>query len=238
MRLELLSLVNRERGARRAVVLVSNLQSHEQRVVLEANVSHDDMAEQIALRLQFKKSGLIEFKGKSFFLTVMTPSPRLVMIGAVHISQALASMATLAGFDTIIVDPRAAFATVERFPGVHLMVEWPDTALAKIGLDAYTAVACLTHDAKIDDVALALALRAQCAYIGALGSSNTHTKRLERLAQTGFDKETLGQIHAPIGLDIGAASPAEIAVSVLAEIILTSRRKPLRREKFATDGKK
>jgi xanthine dehydrogenase accessory factor len=119
-------------------------------VVLEANVSHDDMAEQIALRLRLKQSGLIEFKGKSFFLTVMTPSPRLVMIGAVHISPALASMATLAGFDTIIVDPRAAFATVERFPAVRLMAEWPDTALAKIGLDAYTAVACLTHDAKID----------------------------------------------------------------------------------------
>jgi xanthine dehydrogenase accessory factor len=98
------------------------------------------------------------------------------MIGAVHISQALAGMATLAGFETMIVDPRTAFATVEGFPGVRLLAEWPDTALAKIGLDAYTAVACLTHDAKIDDVALALALRAQCAYIGALGSSNTHAR--------------------------------------------------------------
>jgi xanthine dehydrogenase accessory factor len=159
------------------------------------------------------------------------------MIGAVHISQALAGIATLAGFDTIIVDPRTAFATAERFPGIRLMAEWPDTALAKIGLDAYTAVGCLTHDAKIDDVALALALRAQCAYIGALGSSNTHTKRLERLAESGFDMETLRKIHAPIGLDIGAASPEEIAVSILAEIILTSRRKPLRSEKFAPDGK-
>jgi xanthine dehydrogenase accessory factor len=237
MRLELLSVVNRERAARRAVVLVSNLGSHEQRVVLESNISQDDMAEQIALRLQLKQSGLIEFKGNSYFLTVMMPPPRLVMIGAVHISQALAGIATLAGFDTIIVDPRTAFATAERFPGLRLMAEWPDTALAKIGLDAYTAVACLTHDAKIDDVALALALRAQCAYIGALGSSNTHTKRLERLAKSGFDMETLRKIHAPIGLDIGAASPAEIAVSILAEIILTSRRKPLRSEKFAPDGK-
>ena len=141
-------------------------------------------------------------------------------------------MATLAGFDTIIVDPRTAFATVDRFPGVRLMAEWPDTALAKIGLDAYTAVACLTQDAKIDDVALALALRAQCAYIGALGSSNTHTKRLKRLAKSGFNEEALRKIHAPIDLDIGAASPAEIAVSILAEIILTSRRKPLRRNLF------
>jgi xanthine dehydrogenase accessory factor len=237
MRLELLTLVNRERAARRAVVLVSDLQSHEQRVVLETDVSEDDMAEQIALQLRLKQSGLIEFKGKSYFLTVMMPPPRLVMIGAVHISQALAGIATLAGFDTIIVDPRTAFATAERFPGIRLMAEWPDTALAKIGLDAYTAVGCLTHDAKIDDVALALALRAQCAYIGALGSSNTHTKRLERLAESGFDMETLRKIHAPIGLDIGAASPAEIAVSILAEIILTSRRKPLRSEKFAPDGK-
>jgi xanthine dehydrogenase accessory factor len=237
MRLELLTLVNRERAARRAVVLVSDLQSHEQRVVLETDVSEDDMAEQIALQLRLKQSGLIEFKEKCYFLTVMMPPPRLVMIGAVHISQALAVIATLAGFDTIIVDPRTAFATAERFPGIRLMAEWPDTALAKIGLDAYTAVGCLTHDAKIDDVALALALRAQCAYIGALGSSNTHTKRLERLAESGFDMETLRKIHAPIGLDIGAASPAEIAVSILAEIILTSRRKPLRSEKFAPDGK-
>ncbi len=237
MRLELLSLLNRERCARRAVVLVSDLHSHEERVVLETGVLQDGMAEQIALQLRLKQSSLIEFKGKSYFLTVMTPPPRLVMIGAVHISQALAGIAALAGFDTIIIDPRAAFATVERFPGVRLMVEWPDAALAEIGLDAYTAVACLTHDAKIDDVALALALRTPCAYIGALGSSSTHRRRLERLAKSGFDTETLRKIHAPIGLDIGAASSAEIAVSILAEIILTSRRKPLRSEKFATHGK-
>jgi xanthine dehydrogenase accessory factor len=137
-------------------------------------------------------------------------------------------MARLADLDMIIVDPRTAFATVERFPDVEIIAQWPQEALPKLGLDPFTAVAVLTHNPEIDDPALAAALAASCFYVGALGSQKTHGKRLERLRARGFAEAQLKSIHAPIGLDIGAVSPAEIAVSILAEIIAAMRRKPLR----------
>jgi xanthine dehydrogenase accessory factor len=161
---------------------------------------------------------------------VQAPPPRLIAVGAVHVSQALAPMAKLAGYDVTIVDPRTAFATPERFPDVRVIAEWPDKVLPEIGLDRYTAIALLTHDPKIDDPALNLALKAECFYIGALGSKKTHAKRLERLAAVGLSPPA-SRIHAPIGLDIGAVSPAEIAVSILGEIVLSLRKKPLRSEK-------
>ncbi len=153
------------------------------------------------------------------------------MIGAVHVSQALAPMAKLAGLDVTIVDPRTAFATAERFPDVTLLAEWPDLAIDRFGLDRFTAVAALTHDPKIDDPALDAALRAECFYIGALGSRKTHAARVARLGQAGFDEAAIGRIQAPIGLDIGAVSPAEIAVSILGQVIGALRKKPTRSEK-------
>jgi xanthine dehydrogenase accessory factor len=230
MRLDLLAALNAERKARRAAVLVTDLADASQRLVRAAEVERDPLADALAERLRMGKSGTIESGGKRYFLTVQAPPARLIVIGAVHVSQALAPMAKLAGFDVTIVDPRTAFATPERFPDVRLIAEWPDKVLPELGLDRYTAMALLTHDPKIDDPALNLALKAECFYVGALGSKKTHAKRLERLAAAGLSAQA-SRIHAPIGLDIGAVSPAEIAVSILGEIVLSLRKKPLRSEK-------
>ena len=179
------------------------------------------------------KSGVVTVAGDDYFLTVQAPSPRLTVIGAVHISQALAPMARIAGLDVAIIDPRTAFATPERFPETPVFAQWPDEALADAPLDRFTAVCLLTHDPKIDDPALKIALEADCFYIGALGSRKTHARRLERMRAAGFDDTALARIHAPIGLDIGAVSPAEIAVSIIGEIVASLRKKPLRSESAA-----
>jgi xanthine dehydrogenase accessory factor len=230
MRLDLLAALNAERKARRAAILVTDLGDGTQRLVRAADIERDPLAEALDERLRMGKSGTIEADGRRYFLTMQVPPARLVAVGAVHISQALAPMAQLAGFDVTIVDPRTAFATAERFPDVRVVAEWPDRVLPELGLDRYTAIALLTHDPKIDDPALMLALKAECFYIGALGSRKTHAKRLERLAAAGLAAQG-ARIHAPIGLDIGAVSPAEIAVSILGEIVLSLRKKPLRGEK-------
>ncbi|GJD99573.1 XdhC family protein [Methylobacterium isbiliense] len=223
MRLDLLQALNAERAARRAAILVTALDGSAQRLVREAGIGADPLAGELAARLRAGKSGLAE--GGNVFLTVHVPPPRLVVIGAVHISQALAPMAALTDLDVTIIDPRTAFATPERFPDVPLLAQWPEEALAALPpLDRYTAVAALTHDPKIDDPALVAALRAECFYVGALGSRKTHAKRVERLAQAGLDEAAIGRLRAPIGLDIGAVSPTEIAVSVLAEIIAALRK--------------
>jgi xanthine dehydrogenase accessory factor len=151
-------------------------------------------------------------------LTVHVPPPRLVITGAVHISQALAPMAKLAGYDVTIVDPRTAFASSERFPEVKVIADWPDAALPPLAIDHYTAFVALTHDPKIDDPALTHALARDCFYIGALGSKKTHARRIERLKGQGITDEKLARIHSPIGLAIGAVSPAEIAVAIIGEI--------------------
>ncbi len=151
------------------------------------------------------------------------PPPRLVVTGAVHISQALAPVARLIGYDVTVVDPRTAFASPERFPDVKLIPQWPDEALPPLGVDRYTAFAALTHDPKIDDPALLHALSRDCFYIGALGSKKTHARRLERLKAQGVTEAALSRIHAPIGLAIGAVSPPEIAVAIMAEITASLR---------------
>jgi xanthine dehydrogenase accessory factor len=161
--------------------------------------------------------------GANYFLTVQLPPPRLVVIGAVHISQALAPMARIAGFDLTIIDPRTAFASPERFPNVPLLAEWPDEALKQVTLDPFTGLVALTHDPKFDDQPIMAALQAGCFYIGALGSRKTHGRRLERLRGEGIDEAALSRIHAPIGLSIGARSPAEIAIAILAQVIETLR---------------
>ena len=228
MKLELLKALNEERRARRAAILVTQMDGGEQRLVKGDALGADPLADVLEPAFRSGKSGMVEHGGQRYFLTVQVPPVRLVMIGAVHISQALAPIARLAGLDVAIVDPRTAFATPERFPETNVIAQWPDEALAKTPLDRYTAIALVTHDPKIDDPALTLALRADIETLGALGSKKTHAKRLERMRAAGFDEAALARIHAPIGLDIGAVSPAEIAVSVMGEIIAALRKKPLR----------
>ncbi|TAJ31375.1 XdhC family protein [Bosea sp. (in: a-proteobacteria)] len=229
MDLSLLAALNAERQARRATILVTEMASGAQRLVRQSEIDADPLAAQLDKQLRMGKSGMVEAEGTSFFLTVQAPHPRIVVTGAVHISQAMAPMAKALDLDLVIIDPRSAFATPERFPGVTLLPEWPDEAISRIGLDGYTAFVALTHDPKIDDPGLVSALRSNCFYVGALGSRKTHGKRLERLVAAGFDEAATARIHAPIGLDIGAVSPAEIALAILAEIVSAlrgPRRKP------------
>ncbi|MDJ1158389.1 XdhC family protein [Chelatococcus sp. SYSU_G07232] len=226
MKLDLLSTLNAERAARRAAVLVTDVEGGGQRLVREAEIAGDPMADVLRERLRLGRSGMVEADGRRLFLTVQVPPVRLVVVGAVHVSQAMIPMARALDLDVTIVDPRTAFATPERFPGVPLFAEWPDEVLPRLGLDRYTAFAALTHDPKIDDPALAAALRSECFYVGALGSRKTHAKRVARLAAAGFDEGAIARIRAPIGLSIGAVSPAEIALSILGEIVAALRLGP------------
>jgi len=207
-------------------VLVTVVATGAQRLVREADVAADPLADLVRERLRAGKSAMVETPDGQVFLTVQVPPVRIVVTGAVHISQALAPMAKLLGHDVVIVDPRTAFATPERFPGVAVHAEWPDEALPRLGVDRYTAVVALTHDPKIDDPALRHALASSCFYIGALGSRKTHGKRVERLTEAGFTAEQIGRIKAPVGLNIGAISPAEIALSILGEITAALRLDP------------
>jgi xanthine dehydrogenase accessory factor len=211
--------INQARRERRAVILITDLADAKSRVIEEGEAVGGALGEAVAKAFRSGASASFEAEGRSLFLNVHVPHPRLVAIGAVHISQALAPMAKVAGFDMEIIDPRTAFATPERFPDVPLHAEWPEDVLKSRPLDGYTALAALTHDPKIDDFALKAALDANCFYVGALGSRKTHAKRVERLLATGTTAEQIERIHAPIGLDIGASSPAEIAVAVLAQVI-------------------
>lgn len=224
MNLDVLHALNTERTARRATVLVTDVASGAQRLVKGADVAKDSLKDALAKRLRMAKSGMEETPQGRFFLTVYVPSPRLVITGAVHISQTLAPIGQLLGYDVIIVDPRTAFASIERFPDVKVIAEWPDVALPPLGIDHYTAFVALTHDPKIDDPALKHALARDCFYIGALGSKKTHAKRVERLKQAGVSDSDIARIHAPIGLDISAVSPAEIAVAIMGEITARLRQ--------------
>lgn len=218
-----LNTLNAERRARRAAILVTDLGDGSSRVVRESDTVTGGLGEATRQAFRTGRSQAIEVDGRTLFLNAHLPPPRIVVVGAVHISQALAPMAKIAGFDLTIIDPRTAFATPERFPGVALHAEWPDEALARQPLDAYTALAALTHDPKIDDPALRAAFEAECFYIGALGSRKTHAKRIGRLTGAGVSPAALERIDAPIGLDIGAATPAEIAVAVLGAVIAALR---------------
>jgi len=225
MKLDILHALNEERAARRAVVVVTHVDSGAQRLVRAADIAKDPLRDTIEKRVRMAKSGMEETAEGRVFLTVHVPSPRLVITGAVHISQALAPIASMLGYDVTIVDPRTAFASVERFPDVKVIAEWPDVALPPLNVDRYTAFVALTHDPKIDDPALLHALKRDCFYIGALGSRKTHAKRVARLKEAGLTDLDIARIHSPIGLDIGAISPPEIAVSIMAEITLRLRVK-------------
>nr|WP_314093925.1 XdhC family protein [uncultured Shinella sp.] len=224
----LLRKLNTERAARRAVLHLTDLGDGRDRVIREGDPVAGPLGEAIAGAFRSGKSGLVEAEERQFFLNVHLPPARIVIIGAVHISQALARMAEIAGFDVTIIDPRTAFATEERFAGIHLVADWPEDVLKTRPLDAYTALVAVTHDPKIDDFPLSQALRAGCFYVGALGSRKTHAKRVERLSALGHDEADIARISAPIGLDIGAASPAEIAVAILADVVAHLRRRSLR----------
>ena len=225
MKLDVLHDLNAERAARRAAVLVTDTASGAQRLVKAAHVKNDALKYVLEKRLRMGKSGMEDTPQGRDFLTVYAPSPKLVITGAVHISQALAPIGQLLGYDVTIVDPRTAFASIERFPDVKVIAEWPDVALPPLSIDHYTAFVALTHDPKIDDPALEHALSRDCFYIGALGSRKTHAKRVERLKQAGISEADIARIHAPIGLDIEAISPAEIAVAIMGEITQVLRQK-------------
>src|SRR6202167_2667646 len=226
MQLDILTALNTERAARRAAVVVTNVESGKQRLVKAADIGKDSLRPFLAEHLRTSKSGMEDTaEGRAFF-TVYVPAPQLVITGAVHISQALAPIGKLLGYDVTIVDPRTAFATPERFPDVKVVAEWPDVARPPLNVDRYTAFVALTHDPKIDDPALAHALARDCFYIGALGSRKTHARRVERLKQQGLSEAVIARIHAPIGLDIGAVSPAEIAVAIMAQITERLREEP------------
>ncbi|MEH2509841.1 xanthine dehydrogenase accessory factor [Nitrobacteraceae bacterium AZCC 1564] len=223
MKQHTLAELNSERAARRAVIVITNVSNGDQRLVKAADIAADPLHVELDRQLRMGKSGMIEVGGEKLFLNVYAPTARLVIVGAVHISQALAPLAQSLGYDVFVVDPRTAFASPERFPDVPLFADWPDVALPPLNVDRYTAFVALTHDPKIDDPALLHALSRECFYIGALGSRKTHGKRLDRLKAQGASDEVLARIHAPIGLAIGAVSPSEIAVSIMAEITAVLR---------------
>jgi len=226
VKLDLLASLNAERAARRAAIVVTNVASGRQRLVKAADIAKDPLKAVLSEHLRSGRSGMEAAADERVFLTVYVPAPQLVITGAVHISQVLAPIAKLLGYDVTIVDPRTAFASVERFPDVRVIAEWPDQALPPLGIDRYTAFVALTHDPKIDDPALIHALSRDCFYIGALGSRKTHARRVDRLKQQGLIEADISRIHAPIGLDIGAVSPAEIAVAIMAQITERLREEP------------
>jgi len=230
MKAETLTALQDARTKRRAVTLATRLSD-----AAEALVYRDDAKGELAVdaaivaaaqrAMDIGKSETVDIGGAKIFLNVYVPPPRLVIVGAVHIAQSLAPMAAMLEFDVTVVDPRGAWATTQRFPGVKVIQDWADEAFQAMGLDVSTAVVTLTHDPKLDDPALEAALKSDVFYIGALGSRRTHAKRKERLAEVGITEEMFTRVHGPVGLNIGAKSPAEIAVSILGQIIEVRARR-------------
>ena len=229
MRRALLDRLLAERAAKHPVALVTEIPGGGQALVTENGVEGELALDGAALNeirpmMSRDKSGMVEVEGRTLFVQCHTPPPRLMIVGAVHIAQALAPMASLAGYGVTVIDPRRAFATDSRFPGIDMRGEWPDEAMTALEPDRRTAVVTLTHDPKLDDPALQTALRSPAFYIGALGSKKTHAARQGRLARAGFSPEEIARVNGPVGLAIGALSPAEIAVSILAQITAIRRQ--------------
>ena len=212
MPVEMLRDLVAARAARRAVAYEVALDGSSRALVGEGHEA----------RFRMDRSGVSD--DGSTFVAIHNPPLRLVVVGGVHIAQGLVGMAKAVGFDPIVVDPREAFGSAARFPEARVVNDWPDEALSDIGLDARTALVLLTHDPKLDDPALHVALRSEVFYIGALGSSRTHASRVARLGAAGFSEADIARIHGPVGLDIGAAGPAEIAVSIMAQMIQRLRK--------------
>jgi xanthine dehydrogenase accessory factor len=230
MKSETVNALQEARSKRQAVTLASRLSDAAETLVFldraEGAMANDEALLAAARRaMGIGRSETIELAGQKVFLNVYVPPARLIIVGAVHIAQSLAPIASMLDFDVTVVDPRRAFATDSRFPGVKVMQDWADEAFEQMGLDVSTAVVTLTHDPKLDDPALEAALKSDVFYIGALGSRKTHAKRKERLTEAGITEEQFGRVHGPIGLNIGAKSPAEIAVSILGQIIEVRARR-------------
>jgi len=223
MKADLFERVLADRAARRAVAVVTRLADgvqalvHDDETSGELSLTPEQLAE-TRQRLRGNRSGALDTSDEALFARCHSAPPRMILVGAVHIAQALAPMAAMAGYEVTVIDPRRAFATSERLPGVKMSSMWPDEALAQLGIDAGTAVVTLSHDPKLDDPALIAALTSRAFYIGALGSTRTHARRVERLTAAGLG-DALARIHAPIGLDLGGRAPVEIAVAILAQVI-------------------
>jgi xanthine dehydrogenase accessory factor len=230
MQAKTLAALQDARAKRRAVTLATRLSDAAEALIYldaaDGALATDSAIVAAARRaMEVGKSETVDIGGQKVFLNVYVPPPRLIVVGAVHIAQSLAPMATMLEFDVTVVDPRGAWATAQRFPGVNVIQDWADEAFQAMGLDSSTAVVTLTHDPKLDDPALEAALKSDAFYVGALGSRRTHAKRKERLAEAGITDEQFARIHGPIGLNIGARSPAEIAVSILGQIIEVRARR-------------
>lgn len=219
-----LNALNEARHERRTSITITRLPDGHAETFSQEQIRDHPLGEAFAERVSRGMSGIVKDGEREFFLRVDRPSPRLVIVGAVHISQALHPIARACGFAVTIVDPRTAFATPERFADVELLAEWPLDVMDQLAFDPETAVVAVTHDPKIDDAPLTAALANGCFYVGALGSRKTHAKRRERLLEQ-VEETAFARINAPIGLDIGAASPAEIAVAIMAEIIAAYRNR-------------
>ena len=222
MKQSLLRTLLEARAGRRPLALVTELDGGRQWLIVEGEPSAPGLdaalAEAAHAALRRDRGEVVEVAGARYFLHVMNPPPRLFVVGAVHIAQALVPMAVLLGYEVTVIDPRRTFAGGERFAEARVVTDWPDEALDAAGLDARSAVVTLTHDPKLDDPALHVALASPAFYVGSLGSRRTHAKRIERLTGAGLAREALARIHAPVGLDIGAVSAAEIAASIVAEL--------------------
>ena len=218
-----LKKLNTARRNRKAAVLLTDLGDGRDRVIEEGDPIAGALGDAINRAFRTGKAEQATIEGRVYFINPHLPEPRMVIIGAVHISQVLAPMARMAGFEVIIIDPRTAFATETRFGGFTLHAEWPDVILKSQPLDRHSALVAVTHDPKIDDGPILAAIKAKCIYIGALGSRKTQASRVERLLAAGANSSEIGKIKAPIGLNIGATGPAEIAVAVLAEVIAAFR---------------
>ena len=230
MKQHILSQLIKDQNEKKAVALATDIDIGLQTLVYDNNAigpdENNEKIQQIARQaMRDDRCKIYEIGGRRIFIEVFNPSLRMLIVGAVHIAQPLSRMASVAGYDVTVIDPRASFATDERFPGITLNGEWPDDGMRDLDPDRRTAIVTLTHDPKLDDPGIEVALKSDAFYIGALGSRKTHAARVERLTAAGFSKTEIARIHAPVGLSIGSVSPAEIAVSILAQVTDVLHRK-------------
>jgi len=214
-----LQLVLSEKNNRNIIIVATELESGQQ-IILNNNDKNNQIYISAKSLIKQGKSDIINIDNQRWFINISLPPLRLVTVGAVHIAQPLAEIATIAGYEVTIIDPRAAFANNKRFPNINIVNEWPEEALIDFKIDNRTAVVTLTHDPKLDDSALYAALNSKAFYIGSLGSKKTHNARIERLKIAGFNEDAIKNIHGPVGLSIGAKSPQEIAISIMSELVL------------------
>ena len=230
MKQHTLSQLIKDQNEKKAVALATDIDIGLQTLVYDNTAigpdENNEEIQQIARQaMRDDRCKIYEIGGRRIFIEVFNPSLRMLIVGAVHIAQPLSRMASVAGYDVTVIDPRASFATDERFPGITLNGEWPDDGMRDLDPDRRTAVVTLTHDPKLDDPGIEVALKSDAFYIGALGSRKTHAARVERLTATGFSETEIARIHAPVGLSIGSVSPAEIAISILAQVTDVLHRK-------------